>query len=240
MNRRELLGALGAASAGVLAGASPSRADHPAAEHKAGGPMSHFHAYLCAFHTAKKDGKLVFEAHHYCMPVREGVHQCVIFDTDGKTAGADGKMKTPRILGVEYIISDKIYKALPKEEQKYYHPHAYEVTSGLLIAPEMAVVDETKLMEGLANTWGKTWHTWPDPEKDLPLGDPLLMWSATKDGHISEELLADRDRKFNCSTKEIRKRRAHIGPIPQIDAPKTLDELGRQWTSDGPDEPRRK
>ena len=232
MNRRQVLSALGASAAGLCAG-SAAHADHGAKPAKGGNPLSQFHAYLCAFHTAKKDARLVFEAHHYCMPVREGVHQCIIFSTDGKT-------KTPLILGVEYIISDQIYRSLPKEEQKYYHPHAYEVTSGLLIAPELEVEAETKLMEGLANTWGKTWHTWPDPEKDLPLGEPLLMWSATKDGMISDETLAKRDEQFKCSTKTIRQRRAHIGPVPQLDAPRSLDELGRQWTADGPDEPRRK
>jgi len=78
------------------------------------------HLYLCAFHIAKKNPKLVFEAHHYCMPVADEVHQCVISDGTGKNA---------RILGVEYIISDKLYRKLPDAEKKYYHPHAYEITS---------------------------------------------------------------------------------------------------------------
>jgi Protein of unknown function (DUF1264) len=236
MNRRQLLTALGASTAGLVACGVPASADHGKAKAPGGaGPMENFHAYLCAFHTAKKDSKLVFEAHHYCMQVSDGVHQCVIFDCNGR----DGK-KTPKILGVEYIITDQIYRTLPVEEQKYYHPHAYEITSGLLIAPDMEVEAETKLMEGLVNTWGKTWHTWPDPTKALPMGEPLLMWAATKDGLVDEATLAQRDKQFKCSTKDIRKRRAHIGPVPQVDPPKSLDELGRQWTSSGRDEPQRR
>ncbi len=230
MNRRKVLTAFGASAVGLLVGSS-AHADHAAEESPTAGPLGQMHLYLCAFHLAKKDPKLVFEAHHYCMPVNDDVHQCVIFDGTGKNA---------RILGVEYIISDKLYRKLPDAEKKYYHAHTYEITSGLLIAPGMAVKDETKLMEGLITTWGKTWHTWPDPKTSLPMGEPLLMWSATKDGHVSEETLADRDKKFKVSTDEIRKRRTHIGPVPQIDFPQSLDDLGRQWTNDGPDVPKGK
>ena len=105
---------------------------------------------------------------------------------------------------------------------------------------ELKVADETKLLEGLANTWGKTWHIWPDPKTALPTGEPLLMWSATKDGQVSAETLAERDKQFKVSTVNVRKRRAHIGPVPQLDFPKSLDDIGRQWTNDGPDVPKRK
>jgi hypothetical protein len=45
------------------------------------GPAANAHLYLCAFHLAKSNPKLQFEAHHYCMPVGDGVHQCMIFDS---------------------------------------------------------------------------------------------------------------------------------------------------------------
>lgn len=230
MDRREVLTALGAGALGIAAG-TPARADHEATQPAGDGPLGQMHLYLCAFHLAKKDPRLVFEAHHYCMPVSDGVHQCVIFDGTGKNA---------KLLGVEYIITDKLYRALPPAEKKYYHPHTYEVTAGLLIAPGLGGGEETKLMEGLVTTWGKTWHTWPDPKTPVPTGDPLLMWAATKDGHVPDELLADRDRKFKVTTADIKKRRAHVGPVPQIDFPRSLDDVGRQWTNEGPDEPRKK
>jgi len=114
------------------------------------------------------------------------------------------------------------------------------VTSGLLIAPGMKAAEEDKLMEGLLTTWGKTWHTWPDPKTELPMGEPLLMWAATRDGQISDETLDARDKRLEVSTPEIRKRRAYIGPVPPVDPPKSVDDLGRQWTNEGPDEPKRK
>jgi len=229
MDRREALTAFGVTAVGLASGTS-AQADHGADAAQGASPLSQMHLYLCAFHIAKKDPKLLFEAHHYCMPVADEVHQCVIFDSTGKNA---------RILGVEYIISDKLYRKLPDAEKKYYHPHTYEITSGLLVAPRMKATEENKLMEGLLTTWGKTWHTWPDPKTELPMGEPLLMWSASKDGQISDEILAERDKRLKVSTKDIRKRREYIGPVPQIEPPKSLDDIGRQWTNEGPDEPKK-
>jgi len=222
MDRRTALGSLAASTLTITAAHSAdkmAKQPHP--------PVDNLHAYLCAFHTVKKDPKIVIEAHHYCSAVNDDLHQCVIFDTNGKNA---------RILGVEYIITDKLYRTLPDEEKKYYHPHTYEVISGLLIAPELDKDAEKAFMTALVTTWGKTWHTWPDPATKLPMGDPVLMWAATKDGHISEKLLDERDKAFGVKTPEIRKARSFMGPVPQIDAPKSIDTLGRQWTNEGPDE----
>lgn len=227
MDRREVLSGLGIAAGGLLAGGCLVP-DAVAAEHRAKTPVEGFHLYLCAFHIAKKDPKFQIEAHHYCSMVAEEVHQCVIFDKVGDKA---------RILGVEYIISDRLYRGLPDAEKKYYHPHTYEILSGQLLAPDLPEKEEKKLMAGLVTTWGKTWHTWPDPKTALPMGEPLLMWSITKDGQLDPALLAARDRRLKVSTAKVRKRRASLGRVPQIDPPKSVDDLGRQWTNDGPDEP---
>lgn len=224
MDRREALHGFGAAAVGLTG--STALANHDNDASKDATPPAQLHGYLCAFHIAKKDPKFVIEAHHYCCAIAEEVHQCVIFDSNGKNA---------RILGVEYIITDKLYRSLPDAERKYYHPHSYEVISGLLIAPGMEKSQEKKFMEGLLTTWGKTWHTWPDHKAPLPMGEPLLMWAATKDGQISQELLSERDRKFKVSTPEIRRSRSYLGPVPQIEAPKSVDEIGRQFTNEGPD-----
>ena len=101
----------------------------------------------------------------------------------------------------------------------------------------MAPAEEDRLLGGLMTTWGKTWHTWPDPSTPLPMGDPLLMWAATRDGMIPEAARADRDRKSGVDTAAIRKRRSFLGPVPQVAPPRTLDDLGRQFTNEGPDVP---
>jgi Protein of unknown function (DUF1264) len=228
MNRRDALTALGASAAIAATGCEAKADGHAAGAGRESSPANNFHLYLCAFHIAKKNPAFVVEAHHYCSSVAEDVHQCVIFDSNSKNA---------RILGVEYIISDAIYRKLPAEEKKFYHPHSYEIISGLLVAPDLDDDAEQKLLSGLVTSWGKTWHTWPDPSTALPMGEPLLMWSATRDGQISDELLADRDRKMKISTPAKRKRRSVFGPVPQIDPPKSLESLGRQFTNEGPDVP---
>jgi hypothetical protein len=214
----------------TVAGLSAATPGASAGEAHAAAPLEGLHAHLCAFHLAKKNPKFVVEAHHYCAAVNDSLHQCVIFDSAGKGA---------RILGVEYIITDKVYRTLPEAEKKFWHVHTYEILSGLLIAPGMAKEAEQEFMAAVLTTWGKCWHTWPDPEEKLPLGEPLLMWSSTRDGQISKELLAKRDEQFKVSTSEIRKRRAYLGPVPRVAPPKSLEDVGRQWTNDGPDEPRK-
>jgi hypothetical protein len=155
----------------------------------------------------------------------------VIYDRYGANA---------KLLGVEYIITDELYRTLPDSEKKYYHPHAYEVLAGQLIAPAFTQDEEDKLMKFLVTTWGKTWHTWPDPSTPVPLGEPLLMWSITGDGQLDPTLLPSRDNKFNVSSNAIREHRERYGfAVPNIPAPTSIDAIGRQWTTNGPDQPTR-
>ncbi len=136
-------------------------------------PVKGLHAHFCGIHCARGNPKFQIIAQHYCAPHGEQMHQCILFDSTGKNA---------KLLGVEYIISDKLYRGLPQTEKKYWHPHTYEVLAGGLIAPGMSENDEMKFMKGIINTWGKTWHTWPDPTTAVPIGEPMLMWALTGDG----------------------------------------------------------
>lgn len=203
MKRRDLLGVAGAAAAAGLIINPDARGDHEKGMLKVEDlPPGQLHLALCAFHVGKENPKLQVEAHHFCAPVSEGVHQCIIYDSREKGA---------KLLGVEYIITDAIYKTLPESEKRYYHPHTYEITAGLLVVPGMPAAEEDSLMSGLITTWGKTWHTWPDPTTKLPMGDPVLMWAFTEDGQIDPKLVAARDAKLKMSTEGVKKRRAAAG-----------------------------
>jgi hypothetical protein len=207
-----------------------ARAGHGTEDGQAN-PVNNFHLHVCAFHVAKNNPKFQIEAHHYCGPHNESLHQCVIYDQYGPNA---------KLLGVEYIISDKLYRELPESEKKYYHPHTYEILAGQLIAPAFSEEEEDKLMKGLLTTWGKTWHTWPDPKTPVPMGEPLLMWSFSGDGQIDPKLLVSRDERFNVSAETIREHRKSYGfKAPNVPFAKSMDAPGRQWTPDGPDEPTR-
>jgi hypothetical protein len=171
-------------------------------------PLDVMSAYLNGFHFYNGDPDGQMEAHHYFSIVNEDVMQAVIFD---------GNSKDSRIMGVEYVISERLFKQLPPEEKALWHSHAYEVKSGTLTAPGIPAVAELELMKKIVSTYGKTWHTWhTDRDKELPYGVPALMMGFTADGQLDPRLIADRDRRLEVNTEEIKKRRADI-PAPPVD-----------------------
>ena len=148
------------------------------------------------------------EAHHYVSQLNEDVHQAIIYDGNDENA---------KIMGIEYIVSERLFKSLPEEEKKFWHSHRHEVKSGTLIAPGLPLIAEHELMEKLVSTYGKTIHTWhTDQHLNLPLGSPMIMMAFVKDGQLKPELVADRDKRFDVSTEEKRKNRADI-PDPVVD-----------------------
>lgn len=165
-------------------------------------PLRALDAYLDGFHFYSGNIQAQMEAHHYCGHLNEEVIQCVIFDGNGDEA---------KLMGVEYIVSRAVFETLPADEKRLWHSHVHEVRSGQLIAPGIPHVAEHELMEKIAGTYGKTWHTWhTDQEHSLPLGAPALMMGFTQDGQIQERLTADRDRRFEVSTAEKRQQRTDI------------------------------
>jgi hypothetical protein len=232
MNRRELLGAVGAMGFGAVLGTARAHADEPGK--MAGvpmmGPLGNHHLHFCGIHCAKKDGRIQVLTQHYCGMISGDMHQCLLYD---------GTSKTARLLGVEYIIPDETYRRLPEVEKRYWHPHTYEVLGGGLIAPAMQPAEELAFMRGLLTTWGKTWHTWPDPTTPVPMGEPLLMWSLTGDGQDAPGLIAKRDKELGVTTAQVRKKRSEaIGyEVPAVPPPSDVDVIGRQWTATGADKP---
>ncbi len=224
MDRRELFRVVGSASMGVVLTEAAQADDH----HAAGGakpampPLQGIHLHFCGIHVAKRDPKFQIITQHYCSGLTDEMHQCLLYDSDRENA---------RLLGVEYIISDRMYRELSEVEKRYWHPHTYEVLAGGLIGPEMSPDDEMKFMKYILTTWGKTWHTWPDPTTAAPIGEPLLMWSLMADDQVDKQLLAQRDRDFNVSASNLRAiRTKEIGKEPpQVPFPKSVDEIGRQW-----------
>ncbi|RVW79041.1 Oil body-associated protein 2B [Vitis vinifera] len=80
--------------------------------------------------------------------------------------------------GIEYIVSDRIFEALPPEEQKLWHSHAYEIKSGMWVNPGVPEMIQKPELENIAKSYGKFWCTWQVDRGDrLPLGAPALMMS---------------------------------------------------------------
>lgn len=166
------------------------------------GPLATFSTYLDGFHFYSGRMNHQMEAHHYCSLVNDEVFQCVIFD---------GNTEDAKVMGVEYIISGALFAGLEEQEKRLWHSHRHEVASGQLVAPNVPAVAEKALMQKIATTYGKTWHTWhTDQKATLPLGIPALMMGFTQDGQADPTLVAERDRHMNIDSSEKRRERADL------------------------------
>jgi len=174
-------------------------------------PVQQLDLYLSGFHIAPNQPAIQEEAHYYCQQQTQEFAQCVIYSGNGADA---------RLVGVEYIVSSRLFQTLPKDERHLWHPHTYEVQAGLVIAPGLPQTVEHSLMEKLASTYGKGWHLWQGKDNslpvghaaELPIGQAFLMMGPSKDGQIAQSLIEERDRRFNVSATELRQQRADITP----------------------------
>lgn len=171
-------------------------------------PLSAINMYLDGFHFYADDMGRQVEAHHYCTHLTEDLHQCVIFDSNGDHA---------RLIGIEYIVSERLFRELPADEKPLWHSHRYEVKSGLLVMPGIPGRIEREAMESLVTTYGKTWHTWQVDRGDrLPFGIPQLMMGFTQDDQVDASKVQDRDRRFGISSADLRRDRQAI-PMPTVE-----------------------
>ena len=171
-------------------------------------PIDAINSYLDGFHfySGNMDGQM--EAHHYCSSLNEDVIQCVIYD---------GNVAEARIMGVEYIIGEELFRQLPAAEKDLWHSHVYEVRSGQLVAPGLPGAAERALMEKLVRTYGKTWHTWhTDMGKDLPYGVPQLMMGFTADGQADADMIDARDARLGVDSSERQQARLDIEAPPIV------------------------
>lgn len=171
-------------------------------------PVEALGVYLDGFHFQNGHMDHQMEAHHYCAQLSEDFIQCVLYDGTGKDA---------RLIGIEYVVSEKLFKTLSEEEKKMWHSHVFEVKSGMLVAPGLPEAAEHELVSKLISTYGKTWHTWnmDSLDKGLPLGIPDLMMGFTAEGQMDPKLGAARESRLGISMDSRKKARENI-PAPAI------------------------
>lgn len=172
-------------------------------------PVEELKIYLSGLHLMKSNPHHQMIAHHFCRQVNEDLAQCALFDGTGRDAN---------LVGIEYIISEKLLESLPAQEKKYWHPHNYEILSGQLVAPWIPDAAEKALMKDKMNSYGKTWHIWNtgmfgEKGDAVPLGQPELAWSFNRDGEVLPGLLEKRDREQNLDSAAKRKNRADLVPL---------------------------
>ncbi|RXW12104.1 hypothetical protein EST38_g13748 [Candolleomyces aberdarensis] len=165
-------------------------------------PVKNVCAFLNAFHCdADEPGRYV-EACHCCSHLNEDVRHCIIYDSPETNA---------RLIGVEYMITPKLYYALGSEERKLWHSQVFEVKSGMLIMPSPISTSgipvpnvvweqaKTAEMAEVITLYGKTFHLWQVDRGDkLPLGLPKLMGSYTERESFPEfdEIVGERDKRY--------------------------------------------
>ncbi|WP_435252460.1 OBAP family protein [Streptomyces tendae] len=180
-------------------------------------PLEAMSTYLNGFHMYADDMGRQVEATHFCIHLQHDLHQCVIFDRNAPDA---------RLIGIEYIISEERFRALPEDEKRLWHSHHYEVKSGSLTAPGIPDLAEHAYFEDLVTTYGKTFHTWQYDRDDFPYGIPQLMMGFTEDGQASDEMIRARDDRLGISTSGKRENRADI-PMPEVAPGANAWESGR-------------
>jgi len=72
-------------------------------------PIRDIHAHVCGIHFYSGDMSRQIIAEHYCSPQPQDVLQCVIYDSNKPGA---------HLIGIEYIVSTKIFETLPPEREE--------------------------------------------------------------------------------------------------------------------------
>ncbi|PGH05158.1 hypothetical protein AJ80_08394 [Polytolypa hystricis UAMH7299] len=202
-------------------------------------PINDICAHLHAYHVYASDPTRCLEANHYCSQISEDVRQCVIYDSPEPNA---------RLIGIEYMVTPRIYESLPEEERKLWHSHVYEVKSGMLIMPgPKGMPDaawetaETAEMKKVIELYGKTYHLWQVDRGDpVPMGAPQLMGSFTSDAAVAkakpggvQELTKTTESKFGVDIKRKAEKRKDIGADVKIHpgrcSPNILMLCGYKW-----------
>ncbi|KAK7048210.1 DUF1264-domain-containing protein [Favolaschia claudopus] len=178
-------------------------------------PVKQICAHLNAFHVYASDRQRFVETNHYCAHLTEDVRQCILYDGTGPDA---------RLIGIEYMITPKLYETLSSEERPLWHSHVFEVKSGMLVMPSILSsaweAAEKKEMEDVITLYGKTYHLWKTDRDPLPLGQPELMMSFTRDGQFDFEThVGERDARFGIDYRQKQKAREDIAvPVIHPDA----------------------
>src|SRR3954453_8977747 len=173
-------------------------------------PLKDFAIYVAGLHCAKHEPEMQMEAHHFCRQVNHDFLQCVLFD---------GNTQDANLIGIEYIISERLFGTLPEDERPYWHPHNYEILSGQLSAPGLPEAAERAFLKELMNSYGKTWHTWHtgrhdgEPGDPLPFGDAKLMWSFNRDGEADEALKRGFAQAMGVDEADKRRQRASFAEL---------------------------
>jgi hypothetical protein len=106
-----------------------------------------------------------FIAHHYCKPVRSGMIECLLFDSDAPDA---------HVVGIEVIVDKATYDGFDAEEQQFWHYHRAELPMVSATLPDLSEEEAAAIVESLQETYGKLYILWDPSLGNLPVGQPSI------------------------------------------------------------------
>ena len=120
-------------------------------------------------HVRKYPSGTARVTYHDSKVLGEPVCQCLLYDGPGPDA---------RLIGVEYLVSDEVYRRMPAEERLYWHAHRCEIDAGRLSCPSRSDAVEEATLAKVRALWGKVYPTWVSGG-DYPRGPARPFWSDT-------------------------------------------------------------
>lgn len=108
-------------------------------------------------------------AYHFCKPLNGHVSQCVLYD---------GTEPDAHLIGVEYLVSDEVYRQMPAEEKLHWHDHKCEVDARLLTSKRQSGTEAKAILPSVRTLWGKVYYTWTSGS-DYPRGPARLLGTDT-------------------------------------------------------------
>lgn len=153
----------------VHADDGPGHASSPASVKAPIAEVLHCPLSFAGVHLLKEMPEVSQVAYHYCKPLNDDLSQCLLYDGTGPDA---------RLLGVEYLVSQAVFNAMPPDEKVYWHDHKYEVDVGLIRSLTQTGDEEKATLAKVRTLYGKIYHIW-NSGKSYPRGPARLYWSAT-------------------------------------------------------------
>ncbi|XP_078431768.1 oil body-associated protein 2B-like [Wolffia australiana] len=206
-----MVGGEGAAPPGKETTAVSAALDAGAAMIQSMKPIGEFRQHACTFALCAHDPAQQIEVHHFVSRLTEDVLQSAVYDSD---------LPSARLIGVEYIVSERVFEGLEEEEKKLWHSHAYEVKAGLWVCPRVPEALAKPELRQMAKSYGKFWCTWQVHRGDrLPMGAPALMVSPQAVPHLTvkPDRVKKRDDAYRIASDELKQARVEMEEAKWID-----------------------
>jgi hypothetical protein len=164
-------------------------------------PIKSFKQHLVSVAFVNGEPTKQFILHHYLNSFNDEFGHALLYDGDQ----ADAKL-----VGILYIISERVFMSLPEEEKKFWHSLHFMVKNGLIIAPSLPSVAEKPLMLHLASCYGKSFLFWQTQHTPLPYGIPQLLMGFTAEGQVNDLLVNDMLAAADLRMSDILRKREKI------------------------------